>query len=501
VSVITDSSDNLYVSDLGNNRILEYNAPFSQAKTQGFSANKVYGQAGSFTTNTCNNGGVSATSLCAPDQLAVDTHSNLYVADRSNNRVLEYTSGSTTATKEFGQGTTGTNFTSNSANNGGLSASSLNDPFGVATDAKNNVYIADFGNNRALEYNETANPPANFTANTVFGQSGSFITNNCNEGGLTANSLCSPHKLTLDSKSNLYISDDANDRVLEYNTPLTAGTTASLVFGQADSFTTNRCNFSAGPSADSLCAPVGVAIDGPQDLLVDDYTNNRVLKYLAPLATAGAAILAPSPEPFGNVAKGNTGLTKTVTATVAAGVPVLFTGTSITGTNAANFKVVTNTCSGYVKGGATCTAGLTFTPTAAVSTAESATLTLFDNGSNANQTDSLTGTSATQTTVLPTPVAFGNVPHGTTSAPITVTLTNNQSVAISLSPAPNISAGATTFAIKSTTCGASVAAFGSCTVSVTCAPATAASFAGTLTITDSPDSLSPHNDSLSCTGT
>jgi sugar lactone lactonase YvrE len=501
VSVATDSSGNLYVSDLSNNRILEYNAPFSQGKSQGFTANKVYGQAGSFTSNGCNSGGVSANSLCNPDGLAVDTHNNLYVADRLNHRVLEYASGSTTATREFGQGTTGTNFTSNSANNGGLSASSLNDPFGVATDGKNNVYIADFGNNRALEYNETANPPTNFTANTVFGQGGNFTTNGCNQSGLSANSLCGPHKLTVDSHSNLYISDNGNNRVLEYNTPLTSGTTANLVFGQADSFTTNRCNFSAGPSPDSLCQPVGVALDGAEDLLVGDYGNNRVLKYLQPLATAGSVTLAPSSLAFGNVAQGNTSLTKPVTATNSGSIPILFTGASITGTNANDFRVVGNTCEGYVASGNACRATVSFTPTAAVGTAESATLTLFDNASNANQTEGLTGTSATQTTVLPPGINFGNVPHGTTSGAKNVSLTNNQSASVSLSPAPNISSGSPTFAISTTTCGSSLGALKGCTVSVTCTPPTTGAFTGTLTITDSPDSLSPHNISLRCTGT
>ena len=393
-AVAADSGNNLYVSDIQNNRILEFNAPFAQGKSQGFVANKVYGQTG-FTSGGCNHNTStpSATTLCNPDGLAVDTHNNLYVADRSNHRVLEYPSGSTTAVREFGQGSAGTNFTSATCNNGGVSASSLCNPFGVATDSKNNVYIADHDNSRALEYNETTNPPSNFTANKVFGQTGIFTTNTCNQGGLTADSLCTPHKLTVDSHSNVYISDVGNNRVLEYNTPLTSGTTAHLVFGQVDSFTTNRCDFNASPSAASLCGPVGIAVDSAQDLLVGDFTNNRVLKYLQPLAAPGVVNLSPSPEGFGSVPQHTTSVTRTVTATNAGIVPVLFTGFSISGTNAVDFKIVSTTCHGYVKAGANCTTGLTFTPSAAVGTAENATLTLFDNASNANQKDSLTGTS------------------------------------------------------------------------------------------------------------
>jgi hypothetical protein len=53
-------------------------------------ATRVYGQAGSFTTNTANNGGISATSLSQPWGMAFDGSGNLYVADWANKRVLEY---------------------------------------------------------------------------------------------------------------------------------------------------------------------------------------------------------------------------------------------------------------------------------------------------------------------------------------------------------------------------------------------------------------------------
>ena len=75
----------------------------------------VYGQGGSFTSSTANNGGVSATSLSSPVGVAVDGSGGLYVADFSNNRVLHYPAGSTTADAVYGQGGS---FTSTTANNG-----------------------------------------------------------------------------------------------------------------------------------------------------------------------------------------------------------------------------------------------------------------------------------------------------------------------------------------------------------------------------------------------
>jgi len=50
----------------------------------------VYGQGGSFTDNTANNGGISATSLSGPGAVIADNSGNIYIIDSSNNRALKY---------------------------------------------------------------------------------------------------------------------------------------------------------------------------------------------------------------------------------------------------------------------------------------------------------------------------------------------------------------------------------------------------------------------------
>jgi sugar lactone lactonase YvrE len=267
--IVVDTAGNLYVSDTNNNRVLEYNTPFISGST----AHEVFGQAGSFTTNNCNNGGVSANSLCTPVGLALDSTGHLYVGDYSNNRVLEYNTPltSTTANNVYGQGGS---LTSNACNAGGLSATSLCNPHGVAVDSADNVYVADASNNRVLEYNKSQ-----FTAHLVFGQGNSFTTNSCNNGGVTASSLCGPRWVAVDPGGNVYVSDTSNDRVLRYNTPLTTDTIADLVFGQGNSFTQSGCKT---VSASALCTPDGIAVDPSSNLYVADTSNERVLKFLNP---------------------------------------------------------------------------------------------------------------------------------------------------------------------------------------------------------------------------
>jgi sugar lactone lactonase YvrE len=286
VGVAVDANGNLYVADSDNSRVLEFNAPFAACGSFpciGGSANLVFGQGGFFTSSACDNGGVSRGSLCFPVGVAVDSLGNLYVADESENRVLEYntplTSDSDTlADAVFGQAG---GFTTEDCNHGGLSASSLCGPDGIAVDASDNVYVAEFNNNRVLEYNTPLTTDT--VADEVFGQGGNPASGIANNGGLGPNSLWAPDGVALDAAGDLYIADYNNNRVLEYDTPLSSGTTASKVFGQAGSFTSNSCNAIASPS--SLCNPAGVAVDASKNLYVAEFENNRVLKYNTPLTT------------------------------------------------------------------------------------------------------------------------------------------------------------------------------------------------------------------------
>ena len=95
-----DSSGNLWVVDADNNRILEYTAPF----TIGEAASIVIGRA-DFTSGNCDNSpyyfanstaisSVTSSDLCQPHGIAFDSQGNLWVADTGNNRVLEFLKGS-----------------------------------------------------------------------------------------------------------------------------------------------------------------------------------------------------------------------------------------------------------------------------------------------------------------------------------------------------------------------------------------------------------------------
>ncbi|HRG47684.1 MAG TPA: NHL repeat-containing protein [Leptospiraceae bacterium] len=258
---IDQDASGLYVADSANNRVLFF-------PTGSTTATRVYGQNGSFSTGTANNGGISANSLNTPIGIAVDS-TGLYVADSLNNRVLYFAGTSTTATRVYGQAGS---FTANTNNNGGLSANSISMPYGLAVDSTG-VYVADTNNQRVLWYAGTST-----TATRVYGQSGSFTAN---ASSTTTTGLWGPNSIALDS-AGVYICEGLNNhRALFFSG---TSTTATRVYGQGGVFTANTAN-NGGISANSVSNPNAIAVDST-GVYIGDYANNRVLFFANASTTA-----------------------------------------------------------------------------------------------------------------------------------------------------------------------------------------------------------------------
>lgn len=273
----TDSSGNLYVVDYGAHRALEYNAPFGAGDT---TADKVIGQS-SFTVAGCNNGGVSALTLCSPRAAAVDSNGSLFLSDSGNHRVLRYDAPLTTdlaADRVLAQGGL-THVGLNMVDGAGLSS-----PMGVAVDATVSpprLYVTDASNHRVLGWRDLAAFASGDPATLVVGQP-DLYSSSCNSQGISSSSLCGPRGVGVDGAGRLYVADTTNQRVLIYDSPFTSDKVADVVLGQAD-FSGNQCNRgAASPTDQTLCDPADVAADSAGNLFVADQRNHRVLLFLTP---------------------------------------------------------------------------------------------------------------------------------------------------------------------------------------------------------------------------
>jgi hypothetical protein len=135
--------DQLFVADTGNNRVLVWNTVPTANRT---AADLVLGQP-NMTSNAAV--GPSAQSLTAPGAVHVDAGGRLYVVDAANHRIL-YWHAIPTRNQAPADGVIGQpNLDTGLANNGGLSASTLQSPSGVL-DVGDVLYVTDMGNHRLL---------------------------------------------------------------------------------------------------------------------------------------------------------------------------------------------------------------------------------------------------------------------------------------------------------------------------------------------------------------
>lgn len=195
---------------------------------------------------------------------------------------------------------------------------------------------------------------------------------------------------------------------------------------------------------------------------------------------------------FANQATGTTSAAKTVTLTNNTSSPVAFSSFGSTG---ANFAQSATTCAASLNGHSSCTISYKFLPTAA--TADSITVQIADGASNSPQSVTLTGTGVVPVDVTPASLTFAAQTVGTTSAAQVITVENNLPTTLTGISIANTNAAE--FLQSATTCGTTLNAAASRTISIKFKPSATGARNGTLSANDSA-TTSPQSVSLTGTG-
>jgi len=188
-SVFVDSFGNILFSDQNNNRVrkVDTSGVITTVAGNGFA-----GYAGD---------GASATSASInhPIGIAIDSNSEVYIADLYNRRIRKVDISGNISTVA-GNGTT-----SFSGDSGLATSATLLNPTGIVADAIGNLYVADKDNSRIRKI-DLAGVITTIAGDGTVGFSG-------DGGPATSAKLSSPYSVALDSVGNIYIADSANNRI------------------------------------------------------------------------------------------------------------------------------------------------------------------------------------------------------------------------------------------------------------------------------------------------
>ncbi len=199
--------------------------------------------------------------------IARNTSGDMYIATYDN-LIKKVSSGGTIATYA-GTGSqcpNQTSVTSPCGDGGSAITATFRQPYSVALDSSNNLYIADAGTQRVRKVD------ANGTITTVAGNGISCAnsTDACGDGGYALNAnLNSPNGITLDSKGNLFIADSANNRArrVDPNGIITTIAGTGIPGSTGDN---------GAATAATLNQPTGIAVDAAGNVYIGEATGKFV---------------------------------------------------------------------------------------------------------------------------------------------------------------------------------------------------------------------------------
>jgi len=347
--IAVDPLGNLFIADQGNSRIREIVA--STGTIQTVAGNGAYGYTG-------DGGPATSAEIAYPTAVIVDFQGNIYFADWEDNVIREVFASTGTIQTLAGTGTRGY-----TGDGGPATSAELSEPFGLAMDFSNNLFISDSGNSVIREVPQSTGIIQTIAGNGTWGYSG-------DGGPATSAELRGPDDILVDAAENIFIADSSNNVVREVvastgNMQTVAGT------GKADF---------CGDGSPALQACFDLTTHVTQDLsgnfVIADLGNNRI-RAISALTTVDTPVanLSANAISFATQLVTATSSSQNVTITDNSTRTLAISSIVVSGANTTDFNEQDN-CGTSLAAGATCTITVTFTPSA--TGARSATITITD---------------------------------------------------------------------------------------------------------------------------
>lgn len=242
--------------------------------------------------------------------------------------------------------------------------------------------------------------------------------------------------------------------------------------------------------------PTATGVQTATFSVIDDAgTQTAALTGTGAQAPVTSATLTPAAVSFGSITVGATA-TQTLTLTNTGTVSLAINSYS---TLATPFALSGTTCTSALAAGATCTFTVAYNPTTAG--AGTGSFAVIDAAGTQSSTLSGTATAVAvpAATLTPATLSFGSITTGTKTAAQTATLTNTGNATLTISAISLTGTNSAAFT-STNTCGASLAAGASCTISVIFAPTATGTDSAAITVTDNAAG-SPQTSTLSGTAT
>lgn len=235
-AAVTDSDGNIFITDQSNH-IIRKITPEGIVST--------FAGTGSIGSN---DGNGATASFYFPAGITVDGDDNLYIADFGNNKVRKITPDGTVSTFA-GTGVAG-------AQEGSALSATFNGLTGVAMDSQNNLFVADYYNNKIRKIDVLGNV-STFAGSGIAGS---------NDGTAIEATFNHPATISIDSQDNLFLTDENNNKIRKITPDGITSTYAGTGVVGSDEGSALTASFNH---------PTGLVVDGTV-IYVSDYQNHKI---------------------------------------------------------------------------------------------------------------------------------------------------------------------------------------------------------------------------------